>query len=53
MAARFLGIDDRLGSVAEGMLADLVAVTGDPLEDISRMGDMAFVKKEGRIHRQP
>ncbi|MCC5869073.1 MAG: amidohydrolase family protein [Gammaproteobacteria bacterium] len=53
VAARFLGVDDQLGSVEEGMLADLVAVPGNPLEDISRMGEVAFVMKDGHIYRQP
>jgi imidazolonepropionase-like amidohydrolase len=52
-AAHFLGIDDRLGTVETGKIADLVAVPGDPLTDISLMTEAAFVMKEGRIHRRP
>lgn len=53
VAARFLGVDDRLGRVEGGLLADLVAVPGNPLEDIALMGQVDFVTKDGRIIRQP
>jgi imidazolonepropionase-like amidohydrolase len=51
--ARFLEIEDRLGSVQVGKLADLVAVPGDPLADITVMERVHFVMKDGVIHRQP
>ena len=51
--ARFLGIDDQLGSVQVGKLADLVAVPGDPLADITAMERLHFVMKGGVIHRRP
>lgn len=51
-AADLLGVDDR-GRIAEGLLADLVAVPGDPLEDIRLMERVHFVMKGGRIHRRP
>lgn len=51
--ARFLGIEDRLGSVEAGKLADLVAVPGDPLADISAMERVSFVMKGGVVHRRP
>jgi imidazolonepropionase-like amidohydrolase len=50
--ARFLGIDDRLGSLQAGKVADIVAVPGDPLADITAMQRVSFVMKEGVIHRQ-
>lgn len=53
VAAGFLGIDDRLGAVAPGKLADLVAVPGDPLADIARMEQVDFVMKEGVVHLGP
>ena len=51
VAAEFLGIADRLGTLEPGKLADLVAVDGDPLADISRLGAVQFVMKEGAVFR--
>lgn len=51
VAAEFLGVQDRLGTVEPGKLADLVAVTGDPLADISRLQAVHFVMKEGVVYR--
>jgi imidazolonepropionase-like amidohydrolase len=49
--ADLLGIAARLGSIETGKMADLVAVPGDPLRDISTMRKVFFVMKEGRIYR--
>ncbi len=46
-AADLLGLDDR-GTLAEGMLADIIAVPGNPLEDISVTTDVRFVMVAGR-----
>lgn len=51
-AARFLKIDDRLGSVAAGKTADLVAAPGNPLEDITMLQRVSFVMKDGVVYRQ-
>jgi len=51
--AELLGIEDELGTVEEGKLADLVAVQGDPIADITRLEEMGFVMKEGAIILQP
>ncbi len=49
--ARYLGIDDRLGSVEAGKVADIVAVPGNPLEDVHALERVSFVMKDGVIHR--
>lgn len=53
MAAKLLRIDDRLGTIEPDKLADIIAVSGDPLTDISAMRDVIFVMKEGVVHKQP
>ena len=50
--ARYLGVDDRLGSIESGKLADIVAVPGDPLADIHVMEHVNFVMKEGVVYRR-
>ena len=50
-AADLLGVDDR-GIIASGMLADLVVVRGNPLEDITAMEQVAFVMKGGTIYKR-
>jgi imidazolonepropionase-like amidohydrolase len=51
--ARYLEIDDRLGSVRPGKVADLVAVPGDPLADIRLMRSVNFVMKDGVVYKGP
>jgi imidazolonepropionase-like amidohydrolase len=38
-----------VGSIAPGKLADLVAVEGDPIDDVSRLERVAFVMKGGEV----
>jgi imidazolonepropionase-like amidohydrolase len=45
-------LDDDIGSIAPGKLADIVAVKGSPLEDIGALQDMDFVMKSGRIAKE-
>ncbi len=51
-AAKLLGAEKDLGSVEAGKFADLVAVPGDPLADISLMMKVGFVMKGGTIHKR-
>lgn len=51
-AADLLGVSDR-GQLKPGMLADIIAVDGNPLEDISEMERVTFVMKGGDIIKQP
>ena len=49
--AEALGMADRIGSVAPGMEADLIAVEGDPVADITALQRVVFVMKSGRVYR--
>jgi imidazolonepropionase-like amidohydrolase len=49
VAAQLLGVDDRLGTLAAGKTADVVAVPGNPLDDIHATEHVAFVMKDGVV----
>ncbi len=51
--ARIFHLDDRLGAVRPGLLADLVAVAGDPLASVSVLRDVRLVMKGGVLYRRP
>jgi imidazolonepropionase-like amidohydrolase len=51
-AAKVMGWEDRVGSIAPGRYADIIAVSGDPLADISAMEKVVFVMKNGEIERR-
>jgi imidazolonepropionase-like amidohydrolase len=50
-AADLLGWSDRIGTVAPGFYADLIAVDGDPLQDITVLEHVGFVMKGGRVYK--
>jgi imidazolonepropionase-like amidohydrolase len=52
-AARLIGWKDRVGSIAPGKFADVIAVEGDPLADLSRFMQVSFVMKGGTVYKAP
>jgi imidazolonepropionase-like amidohydrolase len=50
-AAEMLGRQDRIGSIEPGKFADLVAVAGDPIADITELERVRFVMKDGQVVR--
>lgn len=51
-AAKLLQVEDALGTIEVGKLADLIAVDGNPLEDISLMQAVSFVMKDGKVYKR-
>ncbi|WP_225540834.1 amidohydrolase family protein [Xanthomonas sp. XNM01] len=50
--ARLFGIEAQTGVLKPGLAADLIAVEGDPLQDVSVLENVRFVMKGGRVHRE-
>ncbi len=51
LAAQSMKLGDSIGTLKPGLLADVIAVRGDPLTDFTAMRRVIFVMKEGRVHR--
>ena len=52
VAAQMMGMDDQIGTIEGGKLADLVAVPGNPLSDITALERVSFVMKDGAVVRR-
>jgi imidazolonepropionase-like amidohydrolase len=50
--AKLLRVEDKLGQIKPGMLADIIAVQNNPIEDISTVKNVSFVMKDGVIYKQ-
>jgi imidazolonepropionase-like amidohydrolase len=47
--AKLLGIDANFGSIEVGKIADIIAINGNPIDDISTMENVSFVMKDGKV----
>ncbi len=52
-SAKLLKQDKVLGQIKEGFLADIIAVPGNPLDNINIMENVSFVMKDGKIYKMP
>ena len=53
VSAELLGIQDELGSIETNKIADIIAVDGDPIQNMDVMQKVVFVMKEGKIYKSP
>jgi imidazolonepropionase-like amidohydrolase len=50
-AATLMSCNTKIGTLEVGKYADIIAISGDPLEDIAKLKDISFVMKEGKIYK--
>ena len=53
VTAELLKVSDKFGTVESNKIADIIAVDGDPVKDISCLQKVVFVMKDGKIYKQP
>jgi imidazolonepropionase-like amidohydrolase len=53
VAARYMGWEEDVGAIEEGRFGDLIAVEGDPLEDVTVLEKVQVVVKGGLVFRAP
>jgi imidazolonepropionase-like amidohydrolase len=53
LSAESMSMGDKIGSLAPGMEADIIAVDGDPLADITALRRVVFVMKAGKVYKTP
>jgi len=52
LAAESMGLQKELGAIAIGLNADLVAIDGDPLQDITALQRVRFVMRNGKVYKK-
>ena len=52
VSAELVSMEDELGQIEPGFLADIIAVPGDPSEDIAATQDVRFVMKGGTVYKR-
>jgi imidazolonepropionase-like amidohydrolase len=51
LAAQAMGLSNRIGTIAPGLEADIIAIAGDPLQDIAAVERVVFVMKSGTVYK--
>ena len=52
-ASELLGMQDQVGTIEPGKFADIVALEGDPLADVTLLQKVNFVMKGGQVYKRP
>ena len=52
-AAIVCGLENKIGSIAEGMIADIIAVKENPIDNWKTLSDVKFVMKQGKVYKKP